>query len=154
MGDGSLIGLANNAVESGVMDNAVCQAAEHKRQGSERHCDWNKGAGLPHDGGERTGLGFHVASSSGKDVFGECRTYNVGGGKKASFAVEKKRLKLRTIALSPITRIQSRKQVSERGFHLGHSLSTADLAANVRTRRKIRIALSASIALINRRPEK
>src|ERR1700682_3795064 len=114
MRSGPLIGLVDNAEH--------CNVTKHQRQGGERHCQWKKGARLFQNGAKRIGMLIHVTSWSWKDVLTKCRPNHVRRRAKVGTASLKKRLELRPVALSPLARIQARKQVSERTIHSTSSL--------------------------------
>src|SRR6266849_2312034 len=101
-------------------------AAQHG-QGGERHCQWKKGARPLDDGAKRIDRLIHVASSSWEYVLTKCRPNHICRRAQAAMAVLKKRLKLRAVALSPVTRIQARKQVSDYAVHKASSLPSPAL---------------------------
>ena len=117
MGNGPLIGLTGHAVSRNV--------TKHHRQGGERHCQGKKSARLFHDGAKRIGMLIHVASAGWGDVFTKCRPNYVC--RRAEPAGLKKRLKLHPVALSPVTRIKARKQVSDYAIHKASSRASPAL---------------------------
>src|SRR6266849_7108519 len=106
-------------------------AAQHG-QGGERHCQWKKGARPLDDGAKRIDRLIHVASSSWEYVLTKRRPKDVCRRAQVARAVLQKRLKLRAIALSPITRIQTRKQVSDYAVHKASSLLSPALVNSCR----------------------